>query len=88
MMRKATGARTATGWWQLAVALGFATAGISKIVAVPPQRRLFASWGWREEDMRIMGAAELGGAVLLATPMLRRAGAALLTSTSICIALA
>lgn len=80
--------KSVTGWWQLAVSLGFAAAGISKIVAVPPQRRLFASWGWSEEDMRIMGAAELGGAVLLATPALRRLGAALLTSTSVCIALA
>ena len=77
-----------TGWWQLAVSLGFATAGLSKIVAIGPQRRLFASWGWSEDDMRIIGAAELGGAVLLATPPLRRAGAALLTATSTCIALA
>ena len=76
------------GWWRLAVSLGFAAAGISKVVAVGPQRRLFASWGWSEDDMRIIGAAELGGAVLLVTPGLRRAGAALLTATSTCIALA
>ena len=38
--------------------------------------------------MRIIGAAELGGAVLVATPALRRFGAALLTSTSVCIAMA
>ncbi len=81
-------ARTYKGWWQLAVGVGFAAAGISKIVAIPPQRRLFASWGWSEEDMRIIGAAELGGALLVATPALRRLGAALLTSTSVCIALA
>ncbi len=81
-------ARTYRGWWQLAVGLGFAASGISKIVAIPPQRRLFASWGWSEDDMRIMGAAELGGALLVATPKLRRLGAALLTSTSVCLALA
>ena len=80
--------KSVSGWWQLAVGIGFAAAGISKIVAMPPQRRLFASWGWSEEDMRIMGAAELAGGVLVATPALRRFGAALLTSTSVCIALA
>ncbi len=88
MARTSKTPRTRKGWWQLAVGLGFAAAGISKIVAIPPQRRLFASWGWSEEDMRIIGAAELGGALLVATPALRRAGAALLTSTSVCIALA
>ena len=80
--------RTAYRWWQLAVSAGFAAAGVSKLVALPPQKRLFASWGWSEEDMRIIGAAELGGAVLLATPGLRRLGAALLASTSTCIAMA
>ena len=96
MASKSTGAgkgspkrkRTAFRWWQLAVSGGFAVAGISKLLAVPPQKRLFASWGWKEDDMRIIGAAELGGAVLLATPPLRRLGAALLASTSTCIALA
>ena len=48
-------ARTYRGWWQLAVGIGFAASGISKIVAIPPLRRL---------------------------------GAALLTSTSVCLALA
>lgn len=81
-------AKKRTGWFQLAVGLGFAAAGASKLLAIEPQRRLFASWGWSEDDMRLMGAAELGGAVLLITPSLSRVGAALLTACSTCVALA
>lgn len=80
--------RTPYRWWQLVVSGGFAVAGVSKLLAVPPQKRLFASWGWSEDDMRIIGAAELGGAVMLATPAFRRLGAALLAATSTCIAMA
>ena len=80
--------RTAFRWWQLTVSVGFAAAGVSKLVALPPQKRLFASWGWSEQDMRIIGPAHLGGAVLLATPGLRRLGAGLLAATSTCIAMA
>lgn len=81
-------AKKRTGWFQLAVGLGFAVAGASKLLGVEPQRRLFASWGWSEDDMRLMGATELGGALLLITPSLSRLGAALLTASSTCVALA
>ena len=69
------------------VGLGFAAAGISKMLALEPQRRLFTSWGWSEEDMRLMGASELAGAAMLMTSPLRRLGAALLAADSICLAL-
>ena len=70
-----------------AVGLGFAAAGISKLLALEPQRRLFASWGWSEDDMRLMGAAELAGAAMLMTSPLRRLGAGLLAANSVCLAL-
>ncbi len=76
------------GLWKTVVGLGFAAAGISKLFALEPQRALFASWGWKAEDMRIIGAAELGGAAMLLTPGLSKLGGSLLAATSTCIALA
>lgn len=76
------------GLWHTIVGLGFAAAGISKLLAVEPQKKLFSSWGWSEEDMQIIGAAELGGAALLMTRPLSSLGAALLSATSTCIVLA
>jgi hypothetical protein len=75
------------GLLQTVVGLGFAAAGISKLLALEPQRQLFASWGWTEKDMRIMGAAELGGAAMLMTRPFTSIGAGLLAANSVCLAL-
>ncbi len=75
------------GLLQTVVGLGFAAAGITKVLALEPQRRLFSSWGWTEDDMRIMGASEIAGAAMLMTKPLSRVGAALLAGSSVCLAL-
>jgi len=67
------------------VGLTFAGAGISKLVAVAPQEKLFSSWGWTRQDMQIMGASELLGAALLMTGSTQRLGAALLSASSVCV---
>ena len=71
--------------WHCVVGLGFATAGISKLVAVEPQERLFKSWGWTRKDMQTIGASELFGAALMMTGSTQRLGAALLAASSFCI---
>ena len=80
-------AKSRPGLLQIAVGLGFAAAGITKVLSLEPQRSLFASWGWSEDDMRIIGASEVIGAALLMTKPLSRVGAGLLASSSICLAI-
>lgn len=74
--------------WTSLVGLAFATAGIAKLASVAPEAALFESWGWTRKDMHTMGAAELLGAALLVTHSTQRAGATLLSSTSVCLLLA
>ncbi len=76
------------GLLKIVVGLGFAAAGISKMLALEPQRRLFSSWGWSENDMRLMGASEVAGAAMLMTRPLSRVGAGLLAASSVCLAMA
>lgn len=71
--------------WHTLVGLAFASAGIAKLVAIEPEAKLFASWGWKKRDMQIIGAGELGGAVLLMTRSTQRLGALLLSATSVCV---
>ena len=71
--------------WHAVVGIGFAAAGISKLVAVEPQKRLFGSWNWSRQDMQIMGASELVGAALIMTRSTQRLGAALLSASSVCL---
>jgi len=71
--------------WHSIVGIGFAVAGISKLVAVAPQEKLFHSWGWRRQDMQTIGASELLGAALFMTGSTQRLGAALLSASSLCI---
>lgn len=71
--------------WHAIVGIGFAAAGISKLVAVEPQKRLFSSWNWSRQDMQIMGASELVGSALIMTRSTQRLGAALLSASSICL---
>lgn len=71
-------------WFRLA-GLGFGIAGASKLMAVRPQRRLFARWGWPEDIMMIIGGLELSGALLLSTRRTRHIGAATLTAASVAV---
>ena len=81
-------AKARPGFWKTAVALVFASAGIAKLVGIEGEVALFRSWGWSDDDRRIIGAAELGGAALLVTPSLSKLGGLLLAATSTCIAIA
>jgi uncharacterized membrane protein YphA (DoxX/SURF4 family) len=76
---------TSPSLWTTLVGLVFATAGIAKLLAIEPEARLFRSWGWTRHDMQTIGAAELAGAALLVTGPTQKLGAALLSSSSICI---
>ena len=71
--------------WPSIVGIGFAAAGISKLLAIEPQEKLFQSWGWKRKDMQTIGASELLGAALLMTGSTQRIGAALLSASSVCI---
>lgn len=71
--------------WDIAVAVTFASAGIAKLVPARSEETLFKSWGWTRRDMQTIGTAELLGAALLTTRATKKAGAALLSATSVCI---
>lgn len=80
--------RSRPSLWTGLVGLVFATAGIAKLTSIAPEAALFESWGWTRKDMQTMGASELLGAALLVTHSTQRAGAMLLSSTSVCLLLA
>ncbi len=69
-------------FWYSLVAVGFAAAGVSKLVGVKAQRDLFSSWGWSEEAMRAVGGLELAGAAMVASRVTRRVGGLTLAATS------
>ena len=72
-------------FWYNVVSLAFAAAGLSKLWAFSPQRRLFARWGWSPEVMRIIGGLEFGGALLLADRKTRGLAGPALAATSIAV---
>ncbi|HTW28392.1 MAG TPA: DoxX family protein [Acetobacteraceae bacterium] len=62
--------------------LGFAVAGADKLLGQSGYRRMFREWGWGEGAQRSVGAAELTGGALIACPLTRQLGGAVLTATS------
>ncbi len=68
-------------WFPL-LGLGFAVAGIDKLFRTRGYRRAFRRLGWSEEQMRAIGAAEIAGGVMVATPSTRLIGGAVLAITS------
>ena len=74
--------------WHSIIGIGFAAAGISKLIAIEPQQALFGSWGWTRRDMQTMGASELLGAALIMTGSTRKLGAGLLSASSLCVLIA
>ncbi len=74
--------------WHGIIGVGFVVAGISKLIAVKPQEKLFTSWGWTRKDMQVMGASELFGGALIITGSTQRLGAALLSASSLCLLIA
>src|SRR6185312_2692228 len=69
-------------FWFPLLGLGFAVAGADKLLGQKGYRRLFRAWGWSVESMRLIGAAEFAGGVLVASPIARRLGGLLLTAAS------
>lgn len=70
-----------TTWFGL-LGLGFAVAGIDKLFGLRSYERMFRHWGWSEEAMRAVGAAELTGGIMVGVPATRRIGGAMLAATS------
>ncbi len=62
--------------------LGFIAAGSGKLGDQRGYHRLFRRWGWSGREMRLVGAAEILGGLLVATPPTRKLGATLLALTS------
>lgn len=70
--------------WQIAVlGASFGIAGLTKLLDFGVQRRLFRRLGYSQEFMHAVGAAEVSGALLLASPPSRRLGAAGLTAVAV-----
>lgn len=62
--------------------LGFVVAGIDKLFGLRSYERLFRHLGWSEDGMRLVGAGEVAGGVMLTTPATRTLGGLLLAGTS------
>jgi DoxX-like family len=73
-------ARSRSVWFPL-LGLSFAVTGIDKMLGLRTYERLFRHWGWSEEAMRTIGAAEFAGGVLVATRSLRWLGGLILAGT-------
>ena len=68
--------------WFALLGLGFAAAGVNKLIGLGGYDRLAKHWGWSRQNMRSLGAVEFTGGLLVATPPTRRLGGALLSATS------
>ena len=68
--------------WFALLGLGFAAAGVNKLIGVPGYDKLAKHWGWSRQNMRTLGAVEFTGGLLVATPVTRRLGGAVLSATS------
>ena len=68
-------------WFPL-LGLGFVLAGADKLLGQSGYRRLFGEWGWSPEAMRLVGACEFVGGVLVASKLGRRVGGLALTAAS------
>lgn len=82
MAAKRKPARRRTPFWFPLLGLGFAVAGADKLLGLRGYERLFARWGWRETGLRVVGAAEFLGGVMVASRLFRRRGGLLLSATS------
>jgi hypothetical protein len=74
--------RSRKPFWLPLLGLGFALAGADKLLGLSGYRRLFGHWGWSPEAMRLVGAAEFAGGVLVASSAGRRLGGLTLTAAS------
>ncbi len=73
--------RKQTFWFPL-LGLGFAVAGADKLLGLRSYQALFHDWGWSRSVMRLVGAGEFIGGVLVSTRSQRSRGGLLLAATS------
>lgn len=73
--------RNKSFWFSL-LGLGFAVAGTDKVFSQRGYEGMFRNWGWTEDQMRALGAAEIVGGLLVAPRATRILGAALLIAAS------
>lgn len=74
--------RAKTSVWFPLFGLAFVITGTDKLFGLRAYRRMFRQWGWSEQQMRLIGAAELGGGTLLAAETTRPLGGLLLAVAS------
>lgn len=65
------------------LAAAFGAMGAMKLAGVDWERRLFSQWHRSAQAMRMAGAAETAGALMLACPATRRLGAVALAAESL-----
>ena len=68
--------------WHPLFGLAFVVTGTDKLFGMSAYSRMFHELGWSEEQMRLVGLAELAGGTLLAAEATRRIGGALLAGAS------
>ncbi len=68
--------------WFSILGLGFAVAGTDKVFSQRGYEGMFRNWGWTEDQMRALGAAEIIGGLLVAPRATRVLGSALLIAAS------
>lgn len=71
-----------TGVLVALVGLGMAVAGLDKLAGDRSYRRLYRHWGWSRQEMRMAGAAEVAGGVMMAFRPTRRLGGAIMAGAS------
>ena len=69
-------------FWYPLLGLAFAVAGTDKLFGVGGYRKMFRRWNWTEQDMHLVGGAEMAGGVLIASESTRRAGGIILAMAS------
>ena len=70
--------RARASFWFPLFGLACVITGADKLFGLRGYRRMFREWGWSQRQMRLIGAAELGGGVLLAAEATRPLGGTVL----------
>jgi DoxX-like family len=74
--------RRRSSFWYPLIGLAFVVTGTDKLFGLRVYRRMFRELGWPEQQMKLVGAAELAGGTLLAADATRQLGGVLLAGAS------
>jgi hypothetical protein len=77
--------RGGSSFWYPLIGLAFVITGTDKLFGMRLYRRMFRELGWSEEQMKLVGAAELAGGTLLAAESTRQLGGVLLAGASVAV---